>query len=245
MASRTAASSRRTARGVAEPIVSARMTTSLPARAAAAACSATRPGSTSPSNGQPSAAASVTEARRPAAQGLGDDFVGDRGRRAGVRALVASRELVGDRIGRVNLLRRGGERTPKAVRVEHEQREPAGLDSATDRAVDDLLDVRHLRHAVGANRAPGLDERRTGVEQACDELRAHRRCQRDLLVLQPVAWPDVAERHPLAHGVGADSTIPQSMAEPSGRAVRRPGRAASPARRPAAASPSRCKRPDP
>ena len=60
---------------------------------------------------------------------------------------------------------------------------------------DDLLGAGHLRHARRIDEADRLDPRQARGREAVDELGAHDRLERDRVVLEPVARPDVADRH--------------------------------------------------
>ena len=61
--------------------------------------------------------------------------------------------------------------------------------------VDHCLGVRHLRDPVRADEASRLDAREARRREAVDQLGADRRRQRVRLVLEPVARPDVTDRH--------------------------------------------------
>ena len=76
------------------------------------------------------------------------------------------------------------------------QNEPGVLDAlAALDPRDHLLGAGHLRHAVVANEADGLDPRQTHGGEPVDELGADRRREHVGLVLQPVSRADVAEDH--------------------------------------------------
>jgi hypothetical protein len=51
-----------------------------------------------------------------------------------------------------------------------------------------------LRHEVVAHEAGCLHRRKAGSGESVRELGAHRRAEHVWLVLEAVAWPDVAER---------------------------------------------------
>ena len=58
----------------------------------------------------------------------------------------------------------------------------------------DVLGAGHLRHGVVADEAHGLDPRKARRREAVDELRAGLGRQDVVLVLEPVAGPDLADR---------------------------------------------------
>ena len=183
----TRSTSRATGRGVATPIVSASTTSPVPAATSRSARSATTPGSTSPSNGQPNEQLIVAVAGRSAAARIRSD---PRGRLLERRVPVAL----------VEGLRRG-ERDVDPVEAGRPQPLPAALvqDEPGELAPrrrgrsDDLLRARHLRHALVADEADRLDPRQPARRQPPHEVGPDARRERLRLVLEPVAGPDVAE----------------------------------------------------
>ena len=75
------------------------------------------------------------------------------------------------------------------------QHEPRQLGVSALRGRDDLFGACHLRHAIVAHERDGLDARHARRREARDELGAHRGRERLGLVLEPVARPDIADRH--------------------------------------------------
>ena len=183
-----AAVSAATCLGVATPIVSASTTSS--ARVTRSASPSTTPGSTGPSNGQPNATLIVTVAGRSAAARI-------RSTRATASLDRRVRVPLVERLGRgeraVDAVERGRAQALVALLVEHE---PGVLDAvaALDRG-DDLLRAGHLRHAVVADEAGGLDPRHRPRRAGSTSSGARRGREHVGLVLEPVARPDVAEDH--------------------------------------------------
>ena len=101
-----------------------------------------------------------------------------------------------ERLGRGERAVHAGERRPGeplvAALVQHEARQ---LGVAALRRRDHILGARHLRDAIVAHERDRLDARHTCRSQARDELGANSRRERLGLVLEPVARPDVADRH--------------------------------------------------
>ena len=83
---------------------------------------------------------------------------------------------------------------PRSLRTRPESSTP----SRRSHALDHLLRARHLRHAVGADEADGLDAPQPRRREPVDELRPCLRRQHVRLVLEAVPRPDVAEEdlHP-------------------------------------------------
>ena len=186
--SRSARRSRRTGRGVATPIVSARTTSPAPAATSRSARSATTPGSTSPSNGQPNETLIVAVEGRSATARI-------RSTRAAASSSVALplRWLNDSVAASVTLTRSSGvaasRSQPRSLRTSPE----SSAWTSPDRG-DDLLRAGHLRHALRSDEADRLDPRQPGRREPADELRPNLGRERLRLVLEPVARADVAER---------------------------------------------------
>ena len=178
----------RTGRGVATPIVSARTTSPAPAATSRSARSATTPGSTSPSNGQPNETLIVAVEGRSATARI-----------RSTRAAASSSDALPFRwlnvsvAASVTLTRSSGvaasRSQPRSFRTSPE----SSASTSPDRR-DDLLRAGHLRHALGADEADRLDPRQPGRRQPPHELGANVRRERLRLVLEPVPRADVAER---------------------------------------------------
>ena len=147
--------------------------------------STTRRGSTSPSNGQPNATASVTEHGSSGVDGARGDVLGHPHQILGTRVLVAPAEGLGHRDHDVHLVdarRHGPLETPA---VEHET-DVGDAGQALDPGHHGL-GVRHRRHRVRPHERDGLHPPRTRGDGARDQLHLRRGRQQDRLVLQPVA----------------------------------------------------------
>src|SRR6185436_16027646 len=107
------------------------------------------------------------------------------------RVLVAAGELVGDREGVVDLVDAGRERALVPALVEDEARIDRAL-APVDRG-HDLLGARHLRHALWIDEAHRLDARHACGREAVAQLRPDGGGEGRVLVLEPVAGPDVAD----------------------------------------------------
>ena len=185
----TRSSSRRTGAGVATPIVSARTTSPAPAATSRSARSATTPGSTSPSKGQPNETLIVAVDGRSATARI-------RSTRAAASSRVALplRWLNDSVAASVTLTRPSAcRREPLPAALVEDEAGELRLDGA--HRGDDLLRAGHLRHALRIDEADRLDPRQPRGGQPADELRPHVRRERLRLVLEPVPRADVAERH--------------------------------------------------
>ena len=168
--------------------MSARTTSPAPAATSRSARSATTPGSTSPSNGQPNATLIVAVEGRSATARI-----------RSTRAVASSSDALPLRwlkdsvAASVTLTRSSGvaarRSQPRSLSTRPGE---LGLDVADRR--DDLLRAGHLRHALVADEAGRLDPREAGRREPANELGANLRRERLGLVLEPVAGADVAER---------------------------------------------------
>ena len=77
---------------------------------------------------------------------------------------------------------------------------------------DDLLRARHLGHAGRIDEAHRLDARDAGGGEQVDQLRTRRRIEDGLLVLEPVARPDIADRD-RRHRTPCSFSAPSSSSE--------------------------------
>ena len=179
--------------GDATPIVSARTSVSGRPRRPAPRSRRRASGSTSPSNGQPNATLSVTVERRPSLSRARDDLRCGGERLLDGRALVALVERLGDAEREAHLVEARRDEPLVAALVE---REP-GADDVRGHADgrDDLLRVRHLRHAPRVDEARDLDRRALRLRESPHQLGARRDVEDLRLVLQAVARADVVHRH--------------------------------------------------
>ena len=85
-----------------------------------------------------------------------------------------------------------GHRALDAAAVQRER----GVDDAVDamEGAEHLLGAGHLRHDLRVHEAAALDAGQAGRREPVAQLGAHGRLERDLVVLQPVAGTDIAER---------------------------------------------------
>ncbi len=129
------------------------------------------------------------------------DATGRRDRLLDGRALVPFVERLGDAEGEPHLVEPGRDEPLVAALVE---REPGAHDSwRLSDCLDDLLRVRHLRHAPRVDEARDLDRRHTRADELPDELDASRDVEDLRLVLQTVARADVVHGHSRrGHGRG-------------------------------------------
>src|SRR5439155_14200066 len=107
----------------------------------------------------------------------------------GIRVPLAEAFCRGD--GETHLVEPGSAKPVVALLVE---REP-GIDGAipTLDRIDDVFGPGHLGHPLGADEADRLYPRKACCGQPVHELGAPRRWQDVLLVLEAVAWPDLAD----------------------------------------------------
>ena len=130
--------------------------------------------------------------RRGVARG-GEDRL-DAGDRLGERRVpVPEVEGLGRREGDVDAVEPGGGEALPAPLVEDEPRQLDAIPPLD--ALDHLLGAGHLRHAVVAHEADGLDPRQPHRGEPVDELGPRLWRQHLRLVLEAVPWPDVAEKH--------------------------------------------------
>ena len=113
------------------------------------------------------------------------------------RVLVATVERLARREREMDLVEAGKREPVVALVVERE----AGVDdpvAALD-AFHDFLGSGHLRDARRVDEADRLDPEQARAGQPIHELCPHLRLERRLLVLEPVAGADVADRHVHRH----------------------------------------------
>ena len=177
----TRSTSRATGRGVATPIVSASTTSPAPAPTTRSARSATTPGSTSPSNGQPNEQLIVAVDGRSAAARI-----------RSTRAAASSSDAFPFRWLKVSVAASVTLTRPSPVAREPlpaalVQDEPGELGVDLPHGRDDLLRTGHLRDALVADEADRLDPRQPRGGEPPHQVGAHVRRKRLRLVLKPVA----------------------------------------------------------
>ena len=160
-----------------------------PAVTSRSARSATTPGSTSPSNGQPNEQLIVAVVGRSATPRI-------RSTRAAASSSDAFpfRWLKDSVAASVTLTRSSGVAASRS-QPRWLSTSPESSASTSPTAGHDLLRARHLGHALGIDEADRLDPRQARRRQPPDELRPRLGRERLRLVLEPVAGPDVAEGH--------------------------------------------------
>jgi len=106
------------------------------------------------------------------------------------RVPVAEVERLRRRERHVDAVQPGGGEAFPAAFVEHQAREFHAVVPAD--ALDHVLRAGHLRHALGADEADGLDSRHAGRCKPVDQLRPRLGREHLRLVLETVARSDVA-----------------------------------------------------